>query len=262
MGTYDNPIPKLEKVNIGNNIVLEVKPENASTYKHKENAYFAFIDALGFKSNFGNEEDSFGDVFSYYFELMDVNFVRDNSDRSDWYAGQTSDSLYFYTTRSDFLIKFLEIFSCFNLYAMSKNIFFRGGVAKGDIYYKETHQFYGDVVIKAYLLENNIATYPRIMIDANTYNDIKEDSISQMLIDIQDEENNRYWLSPFSQLGRIPKLDIKNFDLIYRPPNEKNIELTIENNLKLYEYEEKTYKKYIFLMKELKKHYNAQEDKK
>lgn len=69
-------------------------------------------------------------------------------------------TVYIYIDRSDFLLEFMKIFSYFNLYAMSKNVFFRGGIAKGNLYKKEKYQFYGNSMIYAYFMESVISKYP------------------------------------------------------------------------------------------------------
>lgn len=70
-------------------------------------------------------------------------------------------------------MNFIDIFNHFNLYAMSKNVFFRGGISQGELFKKENYQFFGDSVIGTYLLESNISKFPIITIDKNTYNDLK-----------------------------------------------------------------------------------------
>lgn len=156
---YVNPEPILEDV------IREIKEEAVSDYTRMDEVYFAFIDVLGFKKTFDDiriskEEDmadKYRDVFNYYFELMGEAKFMERGKSTGCYAGQTSDSLYFYTDRSDFLVEFMKIFSHFNLYAMSRNVFFRGGIAKGNLYKKEKYQFYGNSVIYAYLMESVIS---------------------------------------------------------------------------------------------------------
>ena len=139
---YKNPVPN------DMDIDGETSLESGSTdYIPMKSVYFAFIDVLGFKKTFEDIKISQNDaninnireVFNYYFALMNsANFMR-GGENSGCYAGQTSDSLYFYTDRRDFLLQFIKIFSHFNMYAMSKNIFFRGGIAKGSLYKKEKY---------------------------------------------------------------------------------------------------------------------------
>ncbi len=49
-------------------------------------------------------------------------------------------------------------------------ILMRGGIAKGDLFY-ENDIIYGDGLTKAYLLESNLAKYPRIVFSGETLNE-------------------------------------------------------------------------------------------
>lgn len=171
---YSNPIPELDDE-------LDVSiTESESDYTQKDEVYFAFIDVLGFKKTFDdikiskekNSADKYRDVFNYYFALMNAAKFMEKGKSTGCYAGQTSDSLYFYTERPDYLMQFIKIFSHFSLYAMTQNVFFRGGIAKGSLYKKEKYQFYGDSVIGAYLIESNISKNPIITIDEKTHFDM------------------------------------------------------------------------------------------
>lgn len=261
MEKYINPIPTLDKFTLGNENLEEDesrKVKEVDTYENRDMVFFAFIDALGFKNDYKEKDSTFNEVFSFYFDLMNNTVFSDD----EWYAGQTSDSLYFYTNRQDYLIEFLKIFSYFNLYAMSKNIFFRGGIASGDLSYKENHQFYGQSVINAYLLESNVAHYPRVMIDKRTYDEIKEDVEKLNLVKTDDSNIDRYYLSIFSYLNEKPNIAVKNFDLLYKKIERCEIEKIIRENMKKYECDEKTYNKYSYLIKELDKNKKEQEKRK
>ena len=146
---YSNPIPDLEDE------IDVLRIDNEYDYMQMDEVYFAFIDVLGFKQTFDDIKISrepeiankYRDVFNYYFALMNAAKFLKNGETTGCYAGQTSDSLYFYTERPDYLMQFIKIFAHFSLYAMSQNVFFRGGIAKGSLYKKAKYQFYGDSVI-------------------------------------------------------------------------------------------------------------------
>ncbi|MCD8221065.1 MAG: hypothetical protein LUD07_02525 [Clostridiales bacterium] len=90
----------------------EVDGSEESDYEPEEEVYFAFIDVLGFKKTFddirlsdkNDEVNKFKDIFKYYFDLMGEAKFMEGGGREWCYAGQTSDSLYFYTRRPDFLL--------------------------------------------------------------------------------------------------------------------------------------------------------------
>lgn len=245
---YKNPEPILEEIEV------DLIEENVDDYTRIDEVYFAFIDVLGFKKTFDDikisdedaRADKYRDVFNYYFELMNAARFMEKGKSTGCYAGQTSDSLYFYTDRPDFLEQFMKIFSHFSLYAMSKNVFFRGGIAKGNLYKKEKYQFYGDSVIYAYLLESVISKYPIIVIDEKTNEDMKcADEYKKMV----DKKNGRYYIKPFVFLNEEVTLDTDNFNK--RDIDEKAIRKNIEDNRHLFEYDARNYEKYIFLQEEL-----------
>lgn len=250
MGTYVNPNPSLEDLEEQEKIQRKI--EYADDYTPKSSVYFAFIDVLGFKKTFDDNRyqekndfaDKYRDVFNYYFELMTSAKFMNND--SGCYAGQTSDSLYFYTDRIDMLVEFIKLFARFNLYAMEKDVFFRGGIAKGGLFSKAKHQFYGDSVIFAYLLESVVAKYPVIFIDQNTYEDLKVFKQIQNLIENQ---NQRHYIKPFSLLLKDMPLDL-NFPDIVREIDEQRIWKNINTNKKMFEFDVKNYEKYVFLCKE------------
>ncbi len=128
---YKNPIPNLEDDMDGKKAEF-VSDDEPSDYESMDKVYFAFIDVLGFKKDFDDLKiskekdipDKYRNVFNYYFSLMNAAKFMKNDNITECYAGQTSDSLYFYTKRPDYLMEFIKIFSHFSLYAMSQNVFF------------------------------------------------------------------------------------------------------------------------------------------
>lgn len=209
-------------------------------------AYFAFIDVLGFKETY-SKNSNFSKVFEYFTSLVDSMHCINNPDNK-CYAGQTSDSLYFYTDKLVHLIEFINVFLHFNIYAMSQNVFFRGGIAKGELKYNRPHQFFGDCIIKAYLLEENISKYPRITIDNNTFDDLKKYTPEWTF----DKDPHRHFLNPFSTVifkeisqyfsSPTPPLHTIDINLI------KKARIQINKNIKLYEINSATFEKYWYLL--------------
>lgn len=245
---YKNPEPNLD------DMVLNFDEEIEPDYTRMDEVYFAFIDVLGFKKTFDDirisekeaKADKYKDVFNYYFKLMsEAKFMKGICGKN-CYAGQTSDSLYFYTDRVDFLMEFIKIFSHFNLYAMSKDVFFRGGIAKGNLYKKEKYQFYGNSVIYAYLMESVISKYPIIVVDEKTNEDIKNTLEYKSMVDCK---NERYYIKPFYLLNQNVVLELTNH--VEKEINIEKIKDNIEINRKLFEYDAKNYEKYVFLKTEL-----------
>lgn len=245
MTTYTNPTPSVDYPVIPK----KVDKSLVNNYNENNSIYYAFLDVLGFKQIFHDNKQSpdssfakrFEDVFTYYFDLMNsANFMLSSGNLC--YAGQISDSLYFYTDREDYLIEFLKIFSHINIYAMTQDVFFRGGVAKGSLYYKQRHQFYGESVINAYLLESEISKNPVIVIDENTFQAIKAIPDSAALISY---ERSRHLIRPFAFLENNFVLDVDQYKI--KKLNIDSIPKIIGKNKSKFEYDAKNYDKYVFL---------------
>ena len=242
---YINPNPEIKDEK-------ETINTQESDYKEINEVYFAFIDVLGFKKTFDDIKvnklvtaEKYRDVFNYYFELMNSSKLMDREKNTGCYAGQTSDTLYFYTSRTDYLLQFIKIFSHFSLYAMTQNVFFRGGIAKGSLFKKEDYQFFGDSVIGAYLLESNISKNPIITVDEKTHNDMIEENDYKKFVK---DDQGRHYIKPFTLLYEDVTLDIiEGFGR--RDVDAKQIEDNIKNNMSVFEYYANNYQKYSFLMK-------------
>jgi len=253
MKKYKNPIPSLDFLEKNQNVEFEENEYNA-----RESVYFAFIDVLGFKKAFDDNRhtkkdqkdnqfvEKFKKVFRYYFSLMNsANFVKHG--RSVCYAGQTSDSLYFYTEREDILVEFIKIYTHFSAYAMTQDVFFRGGIAKGSLFCKEDYQFYGDSVINAYMLESQISKNPIIVIDENTYKAIAVISEWDKFVN---NKHGRYYLKPFAYLENKFNLDLDDSSIKLRDIDQKLLQSMIEQNKVKFEYDARNYEKYVFLLQE------------
>lgn len=259
MSVYKNPIPMIDD-EANNKNDLQTETQNELQYDLIEPVYFVFLDILGFKKTYddnrNNEGMEFADgykaVFNYYFDLYNASPMA-RLDFKENYAGQTSDSLYFYTNRPDHLLMFIKIFSHLSMFAMSKNVFFRGGIAKGSLFRKEAYQFYGDSVIYAYLIESVIAKNPVIYIDKSSYEDIINNNSNECekLFGIK---NNRYYIKPFIWFEKdndINLYSIINDTIELKEIDKTEIKNMIGKNLQDFEYDGRNYDKYVFLNNEL-----------
>ena len=250
---YKNPIPSLT-------VEADVIVDDYGDYIVEDKMYFVFIDILGFKKTFDDYKLSkdiesikkYKEVFNYYFALMNnAKFMKNKSEAC--YAGQTSDSLYFYTKRVDYLMDFIKIFVHFNMYSMSKNVFFRGGISQGMLYRKQDYQFFGDSVIGAYLMESNISRNPVITIDQKTHFDLLESNSEYKSWFY--EYDGRFFVKVFGDNN----IDVDNVvaevmdDFVIRSFDKKEIMKNIEENILAFEYDVHNYSKYIFLKKEIDK---------
>ena len=250
---YKNPVPTLTNASIGR------AGEVIEDYPLHEDVYFAFIDVLGFKQAFDeNREDpkkrfatKYESVFKYYSQLMrDAKFANSGISK----AGQTSDSLYFYTDRIDFMAEFIKVYLHFSQYSMSQNVFFRGGIAKGCLFVNKPHQFYGDSVIKAYLLEEKISKFPRIAFDEETFKTLScVPEIKDALV--ADPKSGRFYLTPFAEVSKNELASITRLDISQiRSIDRKKIVRYINKGKAQFEFDERNYPKYQFLADELAKY--------
>ena len=195
-----------------------------------------------------NKNKNFQMVFEYFNSLVDeMRCLKEDPDNC--YAGQTSDSLYFYTNQLTYLTEFINVFLHFNLYSMSKNVFFRGGIARGKLQYNRPYQFFGDCVINSYLLEESISKYPRITIDRKTIDDFKKIGFPDWEFDA---DKHRHYLNPFSKIvmndisqyliSPSTKLQEIDVELI------KKIRKSINDNINNSEFSDSVYEKYWYLM--------------
>ena len=73
-----------------------------------------------------------------------------------------------------------------------EDLFFRGGIAKSNLFYDEKlHFIFGSGLVKAYYLESNVAQYPRIAIDM-------ELNPSDILLGIVQDEKDTWYLDYLS----------------------------------------------------------------
>lgn len=250
MSKYKNPVPSVDDI-------AEVKQdvEERNDYDYNKKIFFAFIDVLGFKKVFDDNREGdkvndvefaskFREVFIYYFELMNASHLLE---KTGCYAGQTSDSLYFYSPREDWLMEYIKIFLHFNLFAMSKDVFFRGGVAEGNLFIKNPYQFYGESVIYSYLLESVISKYPIVVIDEDTYRAIENFPDTKYMVS---KKNGRYYLNILAPLKKGFSLDLKNGEFELKKFDVKQILENIKRNKRKFEYDAQNYAKYDFLLKE------------
>lgn len=254
---FTNPVPTIPD-DLSTSKIQPPKDKVLADYRMHTGVYFAFIDVLGFKQAFDeNREDpkkqfakKYEEVFKYFSQLLcDAPFLQSGFSK----AGQTSDSLYFYTDRIDFLAEFVKVYWHFSLYSMSKNVFFRGGIAKGSLFVNAPHQFYGDCVIKAYLLEEKIAKVPKILLDRDTYEALS--GILEIKNALCEEAKaGRFYLNPFVPIADSELVTITNIDIAQiQPINRKKIVKNINDGKARFEFDERNYLKYHFLKQQIEK---------
>lgn len=136
-----------------------------------ENRYTAYIDILGFKELVRREN------FEYIKEILDVleserrkNYEKKGMSKSKLGVEISlfSDSLIMSypetsnITKDDYLFYLIDDINMLQCDLAFKNVFLRGGIAKGELYHKKNICF-GKAMLEAYQLEQS-AIYPRIVL--------------------------------------------------------------------------------------------------
>lgn len=162
--------------------------------------YVAFLDILGFKEHL--KKNSCEAMYS----IFDV--LRKRTHKQLNLNGVQIEAYDYikYTILSDSIIVYIDasiddafatlVDVCSNLQRALANrdepILMRGGIAKGNLFF-ENDIIYGDGLVKAYLLESNLAKYPRIIFSGDTLT--------------AGRSNTKYTFTELDGLSRIYKTD-------------------------------------------------------
>lgn len=146
------------------------------------------------------------------------------------------------TDMSNLYMNLLYGLSTFLVQYTKEDLFFRGGIAKGNLFYDEKlHFVFGSGLVKAYSLESNVAKYPRIAID-------QELNPSDILVGIVQDEK-KIWYLDYLSLGHSllcfqnqPQQNYEHF--LSCLGEQKN---AIANALQKYKNDEKILCKYQWL---------------
>lgn len=176
-----------------------------------QNHIVLFLDILGYSNIISNCKDK--QMENYY--LDKIHSIMSNLSRfiekRHIYIDQQNDSLHLSRFRSLLFSDNILFFAPYKneidkdnlymnlLYGLSEflvrytkeDIFFRGGITAGNLYYDENlHFVFGSGLVKAYTLESSVAKYPRIVID----NELKPSPILWGIT----QENEIYYLDYLS----------------------------------------------------------------
>lgn len=176
--------------------------------------YVAFLDILGFKELVNNPKRSCEDIlqiYRYLNQYSDMFFMFSGNERegikNNIKMKIMSDSVCIYinsdiTNALHDLVAFCTLFQ-YNLLLIDPCVFIRGGIAYGDMYVKDDTIF-GPALINAYLLEENNAKVPRIIMCKSTldYGRIKMDERFREVLDkwLFRDDDAFYTLDYFSLL--------------------------------------------------------------
>jgi len=162
--------------------------------------YVAFLDILGFKEHL--KRNSCETMYSIFDVLrnktrkqLNLNGVQIEAYEHIKYT-ILSDSIIVYIDASidDAFATLIDVCSSLQKALANRDepILMRGGIAKGNLFY-ENDIIYGEGLVKAYLLESNLAKYPRIIFSGETL--------------AAGRENTIYTFTELDGLSRIYKTD-------------------------------------------------------
>lgn len=242
---------------------------NDTGYSFSYQKYFvAFLDVLGFKGLVLNSKSSNKLKIQQYFgnALNQIESLRSIESKKEIKSLIISDSVILSIPFADnheeniknlrSLCVAIGIFQ----YKMARiNVWMRGAISNGDAFFDSTkHIVIGPAYIRSFELEQNFASYPRVIIDSRIINELGF-SDAKSLIETINESNNgglryRNWLSPniiFSwQYDTMLKHDLSLF-IDYLSPLFFDIKTTRESiikNLKDNIYRMEFYPKYRWIV--------------
>lgn len=142
-----------------------------------DHAYVAYLDILGYKELLDADLMAGTQTFKDRMTRAFRTFEDINTSRHHYKA--ISDSIFISCTdrsaASEFLCVVRDIYIAF----LSEGLMIRGGVSYGQ-HFENTSITYSPVLTKAYLLESEVAEFPRVMVDSNVYDmfpELKNDGL-------------------------------------------------------------------------------------
>lgn len=161
--------------------------------------YVAFLDVLGFKELVfkNNEENNL--KLNQYFNILNhvIQYIRGIDMKKDIGFIVISDSIIMTipqgNTKDEKLNSLRTLCVAVGLIQRRLallDIWLRGGISSGKAYFnKETNQIVGPAYINAYLLEENMAIYPRVLLDSKVINELNFSSANDFIDAINMSDN-------------------------------------------------------------------------
>lgn len=200
--------------------------------------YICYIDILGYKEHMNNMgEGKFLNILheAYTIAIRDINIMSKPTH---------SNANFIYKIFSDNLVVCTECNRIDSLYSLfylvyilqrhfidSHNLYLRGSITEGLLYIDQEYIF-GSGLVQAYKLENNIAIYPRIILDKVLNINEVINSYSEILFCI--DGDGYYFIDYLVKRANDPK------------PLYKNHKIHVINKLKEYKNNEVVYQKYLW----------------
>ncbi len=238
--------------------------------------FVAFLDILGFKKYIDKAEcQEIYEVFSEILNFKASPLVKEYPAYDNIKITIMSDSIIVYIDSSitDAFLALTDVCSQMQIKLMNRAepILLRGGIAKGSLYHKD-NILYGKGLTSAYILENTLAVYPRIIFTETTRQEGLKNVGKLYLFDYNQQfyhkdEDDLYFIDYFSTFNYTKAYspssieDVINFNNSYfeQIHNYTNSMLSMEISSSVrikYLWLKKKYLQRIECMPEVKKHFD------
>jgi len=127
-------------------------------------AYMAYLDILGYKEFLHSDITQGTEIFKN--KMISAFRVFDGVNQTKFAHKAISDSIFITCSDRDAVFDLLHLLRKVFHAFLSEGLLIRGGLSFGQ-HFQNQNITYSPVLTKAYLLESNIAIFPRIMIDDN-----------------------------------------------------------------------------------------------
>lgn len=215
------------------------------------NYYVAFLDILGFKKlAMSNKREDKQKIYAYFQIIKDITKVLKEIDQKKNIGSIVISDSVILTVPTDadqsnninILRQLCIAIQKIQFKLAEMNIWLKGGVSSGKAYFNpDDSQVVGPAYINAYLLEESLALYPRVVLDNNLIKELKLES-AQELIDKVNNANSSseynalernvlfQWMSSGIHKSSLNK-DVALFVdyLVYAFENESKLKLIIKN---------------------------------
>lgn len=193
----------------------------SKTKKHTTEYLIAYLDLLGVKNNI--KEDLFDDYLNLLDKIYEesIHYIKTivkNTELRDIKIKIFSDNIIFaYPLENNqakninnLIVPFIILITAFQYHCLKYGEILRGGITIDKLYIDDKF-VYGNGLLNAYYIEDNIAIYPRIIIDNKVLKRITDQGFKLLYIE-QDTDCN-YYINYLLDLFLNKKLN-KNIDYI------------------------------------------------
>ena len=185
--------------------------------KEYSDCYVAFLDILGFK-NMINSFDC-NKLYEIFKRIMDASDTTANVDDKEveafghikYYIMSDSVVVYIDAGITDALFALLSSCQTIQMALLRDNILLRGGVERGTLF-RENSVIFGKGLTQAYLLESNVALFPRIVFNQELLDDgkVRNVAVSQdvwNLFLISKDNDELFYVNPVALARAVQLFD-------------------------------------------------------